>query len=374
MDKSPDPLAGEIHLSGTASDHGGVYQAGRDQTVTHFSVHVGTAPGPIGSAQIDRRVTTQAAQQHAQRVIEALALAVEHFRKRCVELAEEARRARAEGRREALREVQEKLRDAELRVIRAQEKKREAERERERLEALVARTRYEAEAERRQPTPLWGQPDDERTFEDVLASADDELRLIRAELRTLASDFGRGEAPSGGNGVVSGEVVPEPRPSQNLADTGPETALPVGSPKSSTGGSGSQAARTGSQRLAPTVRLGLVRRYLGRVFFGAAGLPMPMAGAAIRAVYSREPGVAVVWSVLFPVAAGILAVAAVSLLILFARLAYAWPKDDGSIALSCFFHAALGVALLAVGIFLSPATAPLLTDCGRLIAEYVGPL
>ncbi|MFH0175504.1 hypothetical protein [Streptomyces cacaoi] len=367
-------MTGEIHLFGAASDHGGVYQAGRDQTVTHFSVHVGTAPGPTGSVHLERRVTTQDAQQRTQRVIEGLALAVEHFRKRCVELAEEARRARAEGRSEALREVQEKLRDAELRVIGAQEKKREAERERERLEALVARTRYEAEAARRQPARHWEQPDDERAFEDVLASADNELQLIRAELRTLADDLGRGEAPSGGDGVVIGEVVPESRSTQDLAEPEPATALPVGSPTSSTGRPVSQAGRAGAQRLAPTVRLGRDRRYLGRLFFAAAALPMPMAGAAIRAVYSREPGVAVVWSILFPVAVVFLAVAAVSLLILFARLAYAWRKDDGSVVVSCMFHAVLGIALLTVGIVLNPGTAPLLTDCGRLIAEYVGPL
>jgi hypothetical protein len=99
-----------------------------------------------------------------------------------------------------------------------------------------------------------------------------------------------------------------------------------------------------------------------------------MAGAAIRAVHSREPGVALVWSILFPVGAVLLAVAALSLFILFARLAYAWQKDDGSAVVSCLFHAVLGVALLTVGIFLSPATVPPLTDCGRLIAEYAGPL
>ncbi|MEW2040700.1 hypothetical protein AB0885_27130 [Streptomyces sp. NPDC005534] len=358
----PDPLTGQIHIFGTASDNAGVYQAGRDQNVTHYNLHVGSSPGTTGSTHIDRRVTAQAAQQHTQQIIEVLALVVEHYRKRCAELAEEARRARAEGRSEALREVQEKLRDAELRVMRAQEKKREAERERERLEVLLAKTHYESEEARRQPTRRWGQSDDERAFEDVLASADDELRLIRAELRTLASDLGTGGADGE---VVSAEPVPGPRSGLDLAQTAPGTAASPARP------SGSQASRTESQ---PRVRPGQDRLYLGRLFFVAAGLPMPIAGAAIRAVYSREPGVAVVWSILFPVVALLLAVAEVSLLLFFARLAYGWQKDDGSHALSCFFHAALGIALFAVGVSLSPAAVPLLASCGRLVAEYVGPL
>jgi hypothetical protein len=374
MDKSSEPLAGEIHLSGIASDNGGVYQAVGDQTVTHLNLHVGTATGLNGSREIGPRVTPEGAQRHTQLVIEALALTVEHFRKKCAELAEEARRARAEGRREALREVQEKLRDAESRVIRAQEKKREAERERERLEALMARTRYEAEAARRQPTQPWARPDDERAFEDILASADHELSLIRSELSSLASDLGKDEEPSGGDRVVSGEVVSESPQEQRFGKAVSNESALAGVTAAASTRRPESAARSGPQRITPTVRPGRVRCNLGRMFFVGAGLPMPMAGAAIRLVYSRNPGVSVVWSILFPVAAVLLAVGVTSLLIFFARLAYAWQKDDGTVVVSCFFHTALGAALFVVGISLSPEAVPPLTECGRLIAEYLGPL
>ncbi|MBL1084176.1 hypothetical protein JK359_19765 [Streptomyces actinomycinicus] len=371
MDESPDRLTGDTYLFGTASDHGGVYQAGRDQTVTHFNVHVDPAPGLTASAHVARRVTPQAAQQHTQRVIEALALAVEHFRQRCVELAAEAQRARAEGRREALREVQEKLREAESRVIRAQAKKEEAERERERLENLMARTRYEAESAR------WSSaraPDDERTFEDILGAADDELRSIRAELRTLAEDLGRSEEPLGSHTVVRGDVVREARAGREFAE-GEYRAMSGDSPKAfPSTRPGHPAARSAPRSAMSATRPGRFRRGLGRLFFVAAGLPMPMAGAAIRSMYSQEPGVAVVWSILFPVAAVLLAVGATSLLIFCARLTLAWQKDDGTVVVSCFFHAALGAGMFVVGISLSPAAVPPLTDCGRVIAEYVGPL
>nr|WP_163017000.1 hypothetical protein [Streptomyces chartreusis] len=367
-------MAGEIYLVGTASDNGGVYQAVGDQTVTHLNLNVGMAAGLGGSSEVSFRVTPEGAQRHTQLVIEALTLAVEHFRQKCTELALEARRARAEGRREALREVQEKLRDAESRVMRAQEKKREAERERERLEALMARTRYEAEAARRQATQPWERPDDERAFEDILASADHELSLIRSELSTLASDLRRDEESSGGDRVVSGEVVSQPTQDKGSSRAGAEPAMAGSTAAESLPSPGPPAARSRSSRTTPTVRPGRVRCSLGRMFFVGAGIPMPMAGAAIRLVYSRTPGVAVVWSILFPVAAVVLAVGVTSLLILFARLAYAWQKDDGTVVVSCFFHAVLGAALFVVGISLSPEAVPPLTECGRLLAEYFGPL
>ncbi|MES4904900.1 MULTISPECIES: V-type ATP synthase subunit E [unclassified Streptomyces] len=326
-----------------------------------------------GSGHLGLRVTPEAAQQHTQHVIEALALAVEHFRRRCEELEDEARRARVEGRREALREVEQKLRDAEWRVMQAQAKKKQAEQERERLETLLAQSRYKAAAASRRPAQGAPPSDDQRVFEAVLASADDELQLIRAELRTLADDLrGSEEGPDGGR-IIRGETDPAP---PVVPDRAPEavTGTSVGSPALGTPRWQARAVSSTSQRATRTVMLGRRRRFLGRLFFVSAGLPMPVVGAAVRATFSQEPGVAVIWSILFPVSAVVLATMAAALLLLFARLAYAWGQDEGTHSLSCAFHAIVGVVTCLVGVALTPDTLPLLADCGRLFAEYLGPL
>lgn len=346
-----------------------MYQAGRDQTVMHVNLNV--SGDQDGSGHLGLRVTPEAAQQHTQYVIEKLTLAVEHFRRRCEELEDEACRARMEGRREALREVEQKLRDAEWRVMQAQAMKKQAEQERERLEALLARSRYRAAAASRQPAQGVAAPDDQRVFETVLASADDELQLIREELRTLADDLrGSEERPDGGR-VVRGETEPAP---PVVPDRAPEvaTGTSIGSPAPGTPRSQARAVTSTSQRATRT--LGRGRRFLGRLFFVSAGLPMPVAGAAIRATFSHEPGVAVIWRVLFPVSAVLLVTMAAALLLLFARLAYAWGQDEGTHSLSCAVHAIVGIVTCLVGMALTPDALPLLADCGRLFAEYLGPL
>lgn len=363
MNKPSGPSTEAIRLSGTASDHGGVYQAGRDQTVVQLNLHAG-ADGN-GSAHLNLRVTPEAAQQHTQRVIEGLALAVEHFRRRCEELEGDVRRARAEGRREALLEAEQKLRDAEWRVMRAQEKKREAEQERERLESFLARSRYHAATASRRPAQSAPPLDDQRVFENVLTSADDELQAIRAELRTLADSLHGGEERANGGRVVRGESIPASPVSGSTLDAASETS----------GHQPPAVAGAPQKTIRPKIRLGRFRRYLGRTFFVAAGLPMPAAGMAIRATLSHEPGVAVVWETLFPVWALLIAAMAVSLLLLFARLAYAWGQDEGTHGLSCAFHALLGIVAFTVGVSLTPdALPPLLADCGVLFAEYFGPM
>ncbi|MFJ8939796.1 hypothetical protein ACIRL0_29460 [Streptomyces sp. NPDC102365] len=327
-----------IHLHGFASHGSQLNQAGRDQTVTNLNLHMGAAEGQVRHTELDLRISAETAQEHAQYIIEALALAVEHFSKRCVMLTEEARRARAEGRSEALREVQERLRDAELRVISAQAKKREAENERERLEALIATARYEAEAARRRPARSWEPADDESAFENVLTSADAGLASLRAELRALADDLGKSERSPAADRIVRAEVVPDassgPVPSMEKQ---PARATDVQKPVPSLQEPHPPVTPSGPRRVvSPT------RRWLGRLFFVAALVPMPLAGAAIRLVYTRDPGVALAWRIIFPPTAVILAAVAISLLILFAKLAYAWPKDDGSVVLGCVFHAFAG--------------------------------
>ncbi|WP_435125697.1 hypothetical protein [Actinacidiphila sp. bgisy144] len=370
MDEPSDFPSGVMRLSGVASDNGNVYQAGRDQSVTHVNVQVNAGDG-FGA--VSRRVTPEDAQLHMQRVIESLAFAVEYFRRRCEKLEQEARRARAEGRREAARELSEKLREAEARVARAQMKKKEADKERERLESIVAQARYELATASRIKAWEAEAPDDKRIFDNVLASADDELHAIRAELRALADGLRDSGASAGDGRVVRGETVLPSYGAVKQPDTDAEDTN--GSPV--VGAQVQEPEEAGGKPRAPVRKVVLGRRriYMGRTFFVAAGLPMPLAGAAIRVTLSHTPGVALVWVGLFPLSAVLVATLTTALLLFFARLAYAWGQSEDTHLLACSVHALLGIATFIVGVSLSPGSLPpLLAHGGLLFAEYLGPL
>ena len=114
---------------GRASDSGQVYQSGADQYVTH--IHIAESRGR----------TAHEARRRADAVVQVLTRTVGELTAHCKELEGQVRRARAEGRAAAQAEFAEKLKDAELRVLRARSTMRQAEEERGRAEALLARAR-----------------------------------------------------------------------------------------------------------------------------------------------------------------------------------------------------------------------------------------
>ncbi len=177
---------------GRASGHGQVYQSAGDQYVTHVNI---TAEG--------RGLAAHEARERADVVVQVLARAVGEWAARCQELEEKARRAKAEGRAEAHAEFTERLRDAELRVMRARSTMRQAEEERARAEALLAQAQQELARRRRggeqdrddddlRPVRP-GPPQDERDAEefcDLLERAEAELGAVREGLRRLGEETG----------------------------------------------------------------------------------------------------------------------------------------------------------------------------------------
>ncbi|MGC0377982.1 hypothetical protein [Streptomyces sp. SAI-229] len=178
---------------GHASDNGQVYQSRANQYITH--IHVAEA----------RSRTAHEARRRADVVVQVLTRAVGEWAARCQELEEQVRQARADGHAEAQAEFAERLKDAELRVMRAQSTMRQAEQERARAEELLAqaqmelaRRRREAErdaAQEREATPLPAHPglsqeaQDSEGFSDLMERAEAELGVVREELRQLGEEI-----------------------------------------------------------------------------------------------------------------------------------------------------------------------------------------
>ncbi|MFD7688106.1 hypothetical protein [Streptomyces sp. NPDC059781] len=201
-----------VEARGRASDDGQVYQSGADQYVTH--IHIAEA----------RCRTAQEACQRADAVVHVLTRAVGELAARCQELEERAGSARAEGRAEARAEFAERLRDAELRVMRAQRVMWAAEEKRAEAEETLARARQEPArrprtAEREQEAASVRDPavpargwEGAEWLPGFVESARAELDAVREELRQLGEEADRGDGQWTAPVIVGGKWVQEPDP------------------------------------------------------------------------------------------------------------------------------------------------------------------
>ncbi|MFC8389968.1 hypothetical protein [Streptomyces sp. NPDC057238] len=179
---------GHAETWGRASGGGQVNQAGADQYVIH--VHV-----PEDRDRTD-----------------------DEWAARCRELEEQVRNARAEGRAEARAEFAKRLRDAELRAVRAERIMREAEEKRARAEEMLARARQEPDsrrqtAEREQETASVrdsaGPAQDGEGVEETGVPLVDALAaggvMFREQLRRLGMVTGRRDGRGTAPRIVDGE-------------------------------------------------------------------------------------------------------------------------------------------------------------------------
>ncbi|MFE0422115.1 hypothetical protein [Streptomyces sp. NPDC058953] len=221
LDKWEDGTPGRPRTYGRASDSAQVYQSGADQYVTHLHITVAA-----------RSEAAHDARDRADVVVQGLTHAVGELKARCEELEEKARRAKAEGRAEAHAEFTERLRNAELSVIKAQRTMRQAEEERAKAEALLARARQELAKHRRAadrdepdtpraalvgPSPADREADQ---FSDLLERAEAELGSVREELRQLGEEINGRDHARAAERTIEGEWTSSPDPSP------PPTAAP----------------------------------------------------------------------------------------------------------------------------------------------------
>ncbi|WP_316744010.1 hypothetical protein [Streptomyces sp. MK7] len=135
---------------GSASEDGHVYQSKGSQFIAHLHLY-GSADGSEDSLAraVSRGEALEYMQGRVNQLIRGLRTTQAEWAARVAELEEKAERARAEGREQALTEVQEQLQNAELRVIKAQQMMREAVQEREKTETLLAQAQAELAQRRR---------------------------------------------------------------------------------------------------------------------------------------------------------------------------------------------------------------------------------
>lgn len=348
---------------GRASDNGQVYQAGANQYVTH--IHVAEARGQ----------TAHEARQRADVVVQVLTRAVGEWAARCQELEEQVGRAKAEGRAEAQAEFAEKLKDAELRIMRARSTMRRAEEERARAEALLAQAQEELVRRRRSgervrdvvPHPvhpgLSQDQRDEEQFSDLMERAESELGAVREELRQLGEEIGGDSAR-----VVEGQST-----RQSGTDRQPAPARRV----APNGAPGVPAGRAPAVTVKRVSAPGPFRRLRGGVALVLCILPpwVPVVVVtANRAAYASDAtplqlasftavmallGVGASW-----LALAVLVLAAMSLV-------GDWISDrEGGVAVVCVLAVA---AILSVAAFFTPLGWPgPLGTWGRGIASWVG--
>ncbi|MEV2195364.1 hypothetical protein AB0I02_31015 [Streptomyces phaeochromogenes] len=231
----------------SATDNAQVYQSGGAQYIANLNFQGGGGASEEVMAQAGAHSSAlERTQERVGLLIRTLSLTQAEWQARCAELAGEARRARAEGRAQALAEAQEQLRAAEDRVIRAQRMMREAELARERTEALLTEAQRELALrrraeERREEEQAQGtvalRTDQEAAralrldeegeqFTELLERAEAELGAVHDDLRSLGEELTgqSGGDPEPDARVIEGLVVRQAGPGEGEAADG-STAL-----------------------------------------------------------------------------------------------------------------------------------------------------
>ncbi|MGW3118754.1 hypothetical protein ACWDBW_16710 [Streptomyces sp. NPDC001107] len=259
-----------------------MYQAQGNQYISHLHLHeeVGGSARELVQAGM-RGAALEMTQERVSLLIRTLSLTQAELQARCVELEEEARQARAEGRAEALAAMQEQLQAAELRIMKTQETMCAAVREREKAEALLTQAQEELALRRRaeerreeerardeararpqagttppEPTPS----EEDEQFTEFLERAEAQLGQVRDDLRLLGDEIS-GQDGTPAAQVIEGQVVRQPRdlpgqvpkeakpaPGITPAATKPEAEKPSGSEAK---GGGKTAATTARPRRTP---------------------------------------------------------------------------------------------------------------------------
>lgn len=260
----PGPESGwQTEFRGRASDTGQVYQAGGSQYISHVHLHGADGSSALATTQVGvRGVALQRTQERVSLLIRTLSLTEAEWQARCAELETQAQRARAEGRAEALAEVQEQLRAAELRVMKAQRMMGEAVREREKAEALLTQAQQELALRRRaeerreeerarsdgggprddEPSSAAHPVEEGEQFTQFIEAVQAELGAVRDDLRLLGEGMPQQYGRNGGAQVIAGESVRRPetgwerafqtpvQPAQPWAAPTPPQRMPVPGP------------------------------------------------------------------------------------------------------------------------------------------------
>lgn len=295
-----------------------------------------------------------------------------------------------------MEEIQGRLHDYELKLMQTKEKLKEAQRERERAELLLAEAHRAAEeyrraaqaAEQQRQTELDGtpglpEPRDLATYDQVMETLEGNLEVLRDELRRLSDEMSHrlGEDSSRS---VPGEVVASrldhgsQRPSWTapLAQFGsphPESAQPKALTSIEDGNGGAGIAQTRTVPRGPSIagrsRIGLLVTIL---VYLCPPVPVLIAGTSIRLIYSADPSPAVIWCLLFTVGASLAGVVlAAVILVVGQSLAGA---DGNARVAGCAVYTLVGIGLFVYSLVSSPSSSGAIATIARYVATTFGPL
>lgn len=375
---------------GRASGSGQVYQSGGDQQITHVHVRAASSTGGVGEDGTEAGLEILRMNDQLTTLVQVLTLTAAEWQARCGELAEEVLRARTEGRAEALAEVEDQLRESELRVIKAQRMMREAQEERRKSETLLMQAQQEAVQRRRaeeqsraasQAEALPILMEDRRAeqlsaegaeFTQIMDEAEAQLASLRDELRVLGEDA-KGKLQEPALGIVVGETVGRPPEAQRSAAS-PGTPEPEPGSRPDTAGTTSPP---GGAAQPPSRVPGPPRRGRMAFFLVVCAIPefLPMLTVTtLRAVYAADPDA---WQAVVVTAAVVLAGAVAYLLVGFVAVGATADSLDrsseNSVVMLAFGWVVVGGIVLLTAAFFTPLDWPGPAGAwGRWIASLMG--
>ncbi|MFG3495160.1 hypothetical protein [Streptomyces sp. NPDC047928] len=404
-------------MRGEASDDGRVYQARRDQQITHQRQY-------IVNVHMERGADAEAYRGRAEQIITVLLHTVGSLQDRCTALEEQAERARSEGRAQALSEIHADLQASELRLMQVQRRLQEAQQDRDTAELLLIEARREAEEFRREAEELRRRQEpaaaEERPgrvaapvledYDRLMATADAELADLRESLRRLTGEMAHRLDTVTGGGVVAGEVLDgaaatppaatpstaatppaappptaatprsAPRPPRAVVVPGqapvagavrdvPQDQTAAGAPAAAHASAAPAGQRAGR---APQVKAaGLRATLLGTVL---SLVPLLLCGVSIRVLFGGEgPGPAVVWTLVYVVVSVPLAWFA-GLFVKFLVLTMSTWDGEHEIGVKMAFHLVFGVSALLYALILPASLGSWTTAVARFAVEWLGPL
>ncbi|MET9176979.1 hypothetical protein ABZX88_01960 [Kitasatospora aureofaciens] len=396
---------GEVRLHGRAADEGQVFQARGDQYITQVSFSLADGSGSH-SQMLERAANAQQTRVGYQQLVDILLGMVASLEADRSVLKEKARRAKAEGRAEALEEIQGMLRGYELKLMQTQARLKEAQHEREVAERLLIETQRAAEEYRRAAEDLAQQRQasaarsaigqsglrDLHTYDVAMESVDAGLEALRTELRRLSNEMSqRLVEPS--DRIVSGDVVdsrvnspdwklPTEMNPQDLdaqaEEGGPTTtaipswsaddALPIAEEEGDDATTSDPSAR--GRSVASRSVSGFL---LTALVFLLPPVPLAIAGTSIRLTYSADPLPAVIWGLLFTIAVSLVGTGIGLLLMSFGRRLAGWGREDDKTC-GCFFYALLSIGLFIYSLVRSPSEGGMLVTVAHFVATTFGPL
>lgn len=390
------------NLRGSASDDGQVYQARGDQRITHVSFNFNERAS-VQHQSLMQAANAQQARTATNEIIGFLGGMIADLQVECTALREEARQAKAAGRAEALGEIQDDLRDYELRLLQAQSRLKEAQREREVAELLLIEAQRTAEKYRKDAEDLQrdrqrgaatardshkrAEHRDLRDYDRAMEGVDDGLAELREELRRLGNQVSQRLRDPSEMQVVQGEVVGSAGGSGEKlhmpdgAKIAPdEIVLPdSGEPSSSVSVGPSIQQSTGREDQRPlaktrsTAGSGVVG-FLGTcAVFLTPPLPLMIAGTSIKLLYTATSGPAVVWGLIFTVLSVLVASVLGIFFMFLGRELAGWSLDD-KMAVGCGFYLVVSIGLFIYSLVRTTANGGALVAVAHFVVTALGPL